>query len=203
MADFPVKRMIPSSLTIILVIFFTAVIAGGGVYFWREQEINDLKQELPNTSQQEEVVVIDENEDQESIDTTENPIEENYPVVFVPGGRFTEKERNTLTEKLVKPIFDYYQDIIHTSSPTDVISITIEKEADSNYYLVSVVTEDKSAKTFGNMGFLFGSTREGYKYWTPECFGIECEFSDEFKSKHPEVVETYEDCPNCSLEVDL
>ena len=200
MSDIPVKRIIPSSLTVISLILLTAAIAGGGVYFWREQYITDLKDQISNSSQND---IVNENEEQQPDDTTENTAPEGYPIVFVPEGRLTAREKQTLTEKLIAPLFDYYQDVNNTSSEMDIISMMVEKETDANYYIVNIVTKIKSTNTFGYMGFLFGSTRNDYKYWTPECFESECTFSDEYKGNHPEVVETYEECPNCSLEIDL
>ena len=72
------------------------------------------------------------------------------------------------------------------SDDSNLLTTVIEVPADAGEsYLIHNVTSDGNAG-----GFLFGTRGSNYNYWTPGCF-FECEFTDEYSQKYPEVIEQY------------
>lgn len=207
------KLKIKPILGIILTFLITGIVTAVLVYLYREQEIQNLNSELTllktNTAiKQEDIDVneVDTNEDtdlEEVEEEAENEEEDPYAVIYVPGGLFTETERGLLRAKLVIPYFDYYNDPEH-GQQTEIISMTVSKNEEKTYYEVSVVRKDTyPGGGYGYNGFLFGSTGDPFDYWVPECLDVECEFSSNYTDLHPGVVEQYESCPNCALDVDM
>lgn len=205
------KFKIKPLLGIILTFLITGIITGVLVYLYREQEIQNLNSELTllKNNVQEEVATIEDEEEgteeetESTEDTGETEEEDPYAVIFVPGGLFTETERGLLRAKLVIPYFDYYNDPEH-GQQTEIVSMTVSKNEEDTYYEVTVVRKDTyPGGGYGYNGFLFGSTEDPFDYWVPECLDVECEFSSNYTDLHPGVVEKYESCPNCSLDVDL
>jgi hypothetical protein len=208
------KLKIKSILGIILTFLITGIVTAVLVYLYREQEIQNLNSELTllktNTAiKQEDVDVneVDTNEDtdlEEVEEEAENEEEDPYAVIYVPGGLFQgEDERAALREKLVVPYFDYYNDPEH-GQQTKIISMSISKDEEDTYYEVSVVRKDTyPGGGYGHNGFLFGSTEDDFGYWIPQCLDVDCEFSSNYTDLHPGVVEQYESCPNCALDVDM
>lgn len=207
MKGFKIKPL----LGIILTFLITGIITGALVYLYREQEIQNLNSELTllknntvedtNTAQEAEEATEEETEATESTEKAQDG--DPYAVIFVPGGLFTENERADLREKLVVPYFDYYDDSEHVQQ-REIISMTVSKDEEDTYYEVSVVSKATyPGGDYGHNGFLFGSTETNFDYWVPECLDVDCEFSENYRDLHPEVVEQYESCPNCSLDVDM
>jgi hypothetical protein len=205
------KFKIKPLLGIILTFLITGIITGVLVYLYREQEIQNLNSELTllKNNVQEEVATIEDEEEgteeetESTEDTGETEEEDPYAVIFVPGGLFTETERGLLRAKLVIPYFDYYNDPEH-GQQTEIVSMTVSKNEEDTYYEVSVVRKDTyPGGGYGYNGFLFGSTGDPFDYWVPECLDVECEFSSNYTDLHPGVVEQYESCPNCALDVDM
>jgi hypothetical protein len=187
-------------LGIILTFLITGIVTSVLVYLYREQEIQNLNSELTllktNTAQE-------ASTEKEDIDVNEVGDEDPYAVIFIPGGLFTDTERDLLREKLVKPYFDYYNDEEHAPD-TEVISMVVEKDEDETYYKVDIVVKTTyDGTSYGHRGFLFGSTENPFDYWVPECIDTECEFSNSYHNLHPEVVDQYESCPECGLDVDI
>jgi hypothetical protein len=212
------KLKIKPLLGIILTFLITGIVTSVLVYLYIEQEIQNLNSELTllktntaaeTTIEQEDVdaneVGNDEDTDLEEVEEeAENEEEDPYAVIYVPGGLFQgEEERAALREKLVVPYFDYYNDPEH-GQQTKIISMSISKDEEDTYYEVSVVRKDTyPSGGYGHNGFLFGSTEEDFGYWIPQCLDVDCEFSENYRILHPEVVEAYEECPNCYLDVDM
>lgn len=86
----------------------------------------------------------------------------------------SEQERKKLREKLINPFSDYYSE--------GLIAIHIEvPENTGEQYAVTAIFANG-----GTISFIFGQKGESFDYWKPDCMG-ECQFSDEFKEKYPEI----------------
>jgi hypothetical protein len=106
-----------------------------------------------------------------------------FPIIaFEREGLLTSDERKLLTEKFIEPYVDYYQMSEDNILVTTVIEIP---EETGKPYIIRNVQSDGNAG-----GFMFGSKGDDYNYWAPGCF-VECEFSNEYANKHPEVIEQY------------
>ena len=210
-----------SKKLLVLCILTTSLIsslsAGFAVHMIKENDIKKLEgqvnslQDIITMKEQEKCIERTEKADSTPVvtETQEtSKTEEKYPAIFTPSGKFTQQEKTTLINKLVKPYFDYYQDSKNSNALDDIIAMKISKDdSTSNYYLVDVIFEDKSLQLeegFGYMGFLFGSTRSEYSYWIPECSMEKCNISEEYRQKYPGVIQTFNAClPNaCSVYYD-
>ncbi len=105
-------------------------------------------------------------------------------VVFEASGSFTGSEKNLITQRVVDPFIDYYQDI---EDYADIVSITISR-SDTPGFLYSV---DAIFANGGTTGFLVSSTGGDIDWWLPDCMG-ECPFTQSFKDKYPEIVSQLE-----------
>lgn len=112
-------------------------------------------------------------------------------VVYEPSGAFNDKEKSELQEKLVGPLADYEPDkyisiIIEENSP----DVFVGGDSDDKY-LVTAIGEDGVV-----ISFVYGSKKDGIDWYVPECGESDCEFSDEYRQKYPEVVKQYEQSRN-------
>lgn len=106
-------------------------------------------------------------------------LEEALPVVvFEREGLLSARDRQLLRDRVIEPYTDYYQE-----GEAQLLTMTVNVPAQSG--------EAYDVKTiFSNgvhEGMLHGVRDGDIPYWQPNCLG-ECEFSEAFRAKHPEVV---------------
>jgi len=107
------------------------------------------------------------------------------PVVqFVPGGLFTKLEKSEIDRKIIGPLVDYEND-----KEIRIVAVLITKltnKSNSPYeYDFQALYKDGVYH-----GFVFNKEPDGtFKFQRPNC--RECEFSDAYKRKYPEIVKNY------------
>lgn len=87
-------------------------------------------------------------------------------------------EKEVLERKLVQPYIDYYNE-----DEIDLIAlrILVPLEIGEAYTVLGIFGDGVVEE------FLFGVREGEYDYWEPVCMG-ECEYSDAFRAKYPEIV---------------
>lgn len=155
------------------------VAAGVGVFLWQRQQNDDelanLRQQLQaaqNTLQSQNIVGT------EPLTTDVKMCDP--AIVHEPLGVFSSSSRAELANKLFYPLRDYFAE--QRQCPA---SINIKYAAGDTEYLVYVIFGHDSYTVF-SFGDPMSSTQA---WWFPECEDNQCQFSDSFKSKYPEVVE--------------
>ena len=183
------KKNLSKSLVVVLVL----VGLGGSAFLLKEEkdknssyasQVNSLNGEVSSLKSQANPTSETPSEQAEAQPASELPV-----VVFTPEGVFSDQEKEELKEKLVNPMVDY--------NPDTFVSINIEiysqdkfvgGATDDKYIIATVGKPDKG----GSGGFIYGSKKKGIDWWTPDCLD-KCEFSEEYKTKYPEVIKKYED----------
>lgn len=117
------------------------------------------------------------------------------PVVrFIPG-TFSDNEKQELMEMVVNPFIDFEND---SYAQNRIISIAVEKYGDSELaemqnpkymYNINAIYEE------GYGGWLERKVGEPIDWWVPDCLD-ECQFSEEFSAKYPEIIEKYNKIQN-------
>ena len=109
-------------------------------------------------------------------------------VVFTPDGIFTEEEKKELNDKVINPLVDYTPDV-YVSIDVEIYSQDkfVNGDSDNKYIITTIGKPGKG----GTGGFIYGSKSKGIDYWTPDCLD-KCEFTDDYKTKYPEVVAKYD-----------
>lgn len=87
-------------------------------------------------------------------------------------------EKAILEQKLVQPYIDYYNE-----DEIDLIAlrILVPVEIGEAYSVLGIFGDGVMEE------FLFGVREDEYGYWEPTCMG-ECEYSEAFSAKYPEIV---------------
>ncbi|MSU75173.1 MAG: hypothetical protein EXS55_01520 [Candidatus Magasanikbacteria bacterium] len=161
-------------------------IAGGGVYFWQRADYNVREQKLEQQIDQlkQENIGLKVTTQPVSTKTLNTSDSIKLPVVVYarPGLLFnTEQgrlEKINLEKKLISPYMDYYNE-----KQINLISLLITiPENIGEWYGVDAIFRDGMSE-----GFMFGKREGEYDYWKPDCMG-ECEFSDAFRKKYPQIV---------------
>lgn len=165
-------QVTPLSKYLAMILFVSLPFIGGWIgYTFAPEKIVGVEKELIREVEVEREVMVE----------NENPTV--LPVIaFAREGLLSDAERMSLNEKFIEPFVDYQQMLGHSEILTTVIEVP--QNIGEPYVITSVSSE-------GNVGgFLFGERGGDYNYWTPGCFG-ECEFTDEYAQKYPEVLEQY------------
>lgn len=177
------------ALSIIITIVITALFTGGGVYYWQNsrntqesQAQNNKIQSLENTISNLEKNAINPEDIEAEIIAPECP-DYNLPALsFGRAGLLTETEKTILEEKLINPFIDYYKDM-----PEELISMDIMVPANpGEKYKITAIFQYENFTP--RQEFIFGAREADYDYWAPECMN-ECEFSEAFRAKYPQIVE--------------
>jgi len=176
----------------LLILVILGMLGGVGYYVYEAQKDSDKS--LSSASQTELQAPTEK--------TTTTTETQTQPKAVFTGTSFTQNEEDELTKKLVEPYYAY-NDQDKTIKIQDkgkegyrkITSFSIEKYSDAEYsaqpsyakfgYGIDVMQEG-DVKT----GFLFAENRK-IDWWIPECgFNgeYECVYSEEFKSKYPEIV---------------
>ncbi len=165
-----VHQVTPLSKYLAMTLFIVLPFVGGWIgYTYAPEKIVELEKEVIRE------VLVDKMVDESS--------KANFPVIaFEREGLLSDQERQILNKKFIEPFVDY-ELMFGTST---VLTTVIEVPPDLyEAYTITTVTSDGKAG-----GFLFGERGGDYNYWTPGCF-LECEFTDEYIQKHPEVIKQY------------
>lgn len=185
----------------VLLMFLTfsivAMLSGGAVWYWQNTVIDRLESEYV----QKEATLNAKFEKQESelsdlqteVATSKSVLEEQetmlktLPLLFyTPAGQFTEAEKRELKKQVFDPYVDYYAD-----QGMDVVTMDVQThEGDGDFlYIIDAYLSDGS-----HNGFLWGTADAASLWWIPECMD-ECEFTEEFRKKYPEIIDAYESSP--------
>lgn len=110
--------------------------------------------------------------------------QEKKPVIVIESeGSIPAGDKSELEKKVIDPFRDYYEDL---TSEYWLVSFTIGPNTNP-----SKTTYPYSAKAIFSNGvvssFLIERKGTGLAWWFPDCMGP-CPFSDDFKSKYPEIV---------------
>ncbi len=106
-------------------------------------------------------------------------------VVFNPGGKFSDAEKEMITKRLINPLVDYYR--MHSDVPKVYgIMVTIHDNKQQYLYGVDVLLrgDGKNYLKNGYFGFLYGTPGTEIEYWQPECMG-KCELNKAYMAKYP------------------
>lgn len=106
-------------------------------------------------------------------------------VIFNPGGKFSDAEKEMITKRLINPLVDYYR--MHSDVPKVYgIMVTIHDNKQQYLYGVDVLLrgDEKNYLKNGYFGFLYGTAGTEIEYWQPECMG-KCELNKEYMAKYP------------------
>lgn len=111
-----------------------------------------------------------------------NTAQELPVVIFTPGGLFEEALKQEITTKLIEPYVDYQKDQGSNAPVSIHVQHSVTNSSDPEF-AVDVI--------YGNEvyeGFLYGdNTKTDQPWYQPQCLDA-CEFSDDYKTKYPEVV---------------
>lgn len=90
-------------------------------------------------------------------------------------------EKEILEKKLVQPYIDY-----HNEDGIELVAlhIMVPAKVGEAYTVLGIFGSEEH---YGTEEFSFGVREEAYDYWEPTCMG-ECEYSDAFREKYPEIV---------------
>ncbi len=107
------------------------------------------------------------------------------PVIIIQGeANLDPKDARDLRERIVNPYVDYFKD---THKNDVLVSLKIETNTNASVsaypYKAEAIT-----KNGVNEGFLISNVLGQIDWWYPECLG-KCGFTDEFKTKYPEITE--------------
>lgn len=91
-------------------------------------------------------------------------------------------EKEILEQKLVQPYIDY-----HNEDGIELVAlhITVPAKVGEAYTVLGIFGSEEH---YGTEEFSFGVREEAYDYWEPTCMS-ECEYSDAFSAKYPEIVD--------------
>lgn len=168
------------------IVLITAVFVGAGTYYFQDQRIQQVSQEMSSLTAQMAEMKTEIPKDVETPEVIESEEKEdasdlNLPVVvFEREGLLTDEMRQEVEDKIINPYFDY-----HNAEELDFIVMLIEVLPESDDYLYAVKAISKDGIYHG---FLHGTRGEELDYYVPECMGA-CPFSDEYKKKYPHVVQ--------------
>jgi hypothetical protein len=90
-------------------------------------------------------------------------------------------EKEVLEQKLVQPYIDYYNE---NGVELVALYVTVPAKVGDEYLVLGIFGGEGH---YGTEEFLFGVREGEYDYWEPMCMG-ECEYSDAFRTKYPEIV---------------
>lgn len=104
-------------------------------------------------------------------------------IIFKPINGYSSTEKESITERLLNPYFDFYND---RELDTVVIVVTKNTPPVSGYYY----TITAQTKGGGTTEFLYSVSNTNLDWWLPEC-STKCEFSEEYKAKYPNIVSQF------------
>ena len=187
--DFKKPKKFSIVLPVTITFLVAAVLCGGSVYLWYEREahnFNSQKESLYDSYQkritelkkqsQENKKELEE-KSKKLTDQEANQVK--LPVVtYERAGLLDTTEKGKLKTKLLDPFLDYHNEKEMTYI---AVIVTVPENVGEQYSVTAV------HKNGGNVGFLFGKRGEDFDFWKPDCME-ECEYTDEFKEKYPEIV---------------
>lgn len=173
------KKPLLLSLVVLLIAASVA-----GLYYWQQSKIDPLQAQIQQLERENNALKATKDAGGDSATSDAESASVTLPIVgFIPDGKFTAEEKKELMEKVVNPMHDY--------TPEQYAAVVIEYfepnkflNADDKKYIITTLGEKDGQ--WG--GFMMGSKSTGtIEWWVPECMDT-CTFSDEYKSKYPEVV---------------
>lgn len=90
-------------------------------------------------------------------------------------------EKKKLEEKFVSPYTDYNNE---NGINLVALHITVPQNIGEEYSVVGIFGSESQ---YGTEEFGFGKREQEYGFWEPSCMGP-CDFSDAFKKKYPQIV---------------
>lgn len=103
-------------------------------------------------------------------------------IVFSAAGSIPDDVEQEILDRVINPFVDYY-----TEKGEIILSVQIEPmdsmSKDINYSFSYIYANGV------NGGSAIFEDKNGIKYWSPDC--MVCEFSEEYRTKYPEVVKGY------------
>lgn len=166
------------------------LIALVGIFLWQrtvvQEQLDEKDQEIATLEAQ-----LQESVRNDLKTSNDKVIQDNNPqseldlaiVTFQPGGLFSAELKNELQKKLIDPYLDFYnEDGIY------VVTMNIAApEQGAISWSVFATNADGSYSDF-----LFGDKNQTIqRWWLPDCLG-DCNFSNTFKGKYPEIVSEVE-----------
>jgi hypothetical protein len=149
---------------------------------WQRQqnddEVANLKQRLATLEQSAQTSDNSTSAKTSLTNPVDNTLESTSPnpiIIFEPAGLFTDNIKNTITSKVLEPYALYASD-----EGTNVVAFHVQTAQVEGQYTVTAINSDESYS-----GFLIGGDY-GFN-WVPTCLD-QCNFSDEFKAKYPDIV---------------
>lgn len=170
----------------IIISIIVLVSACVSIYLWQQSDLINVKANYTKqmSSLEKEISDLQKN----NLDLQQAQKETNLKLPAIAFGRpgllttdEGKKEKEILEKKLINPYIDYKNDTGELIS----MFITVPENIGEPYDVVAIF---KGENLNGHEGFLFGKREQEYDYWKPDCMG-ECEFTDEYKAKYPEVVQ--------------
>jgi len=183
--------------TILLAVVATALVVGSGIYLWQKSSLNAAEQRLQRQAALLQNQLSEFKKERSDSKIIKEPAPTTLPdassdikfpvVVYGRPGLLnnTEEgkaEKKRLEERLINPYADYYnEDGINLVA----MNITVPHNIGEEYDVVAIFG---SKKQYGTHEFGFGKREQEYGYWKPDCMG-QCDFSEAFKAKYPQIVE--------------
>ncbi len=180
----------PVAIVASIVALAAAFLLGGGlVYFFQQASFQEREQTLEYEidSLIREVSFLENTESSGGIPTGISFEDLDLPVVVYGRAGLlnnTEEgraEKQILEQKLVQPYIDYHAE---DEKALVALYITVPVKVGEAYAVLGIFG---SKEYSGVEEFLFGAREGAYDYWEPMCMG-ECEYSDAFRAKYPEIV---------------
>jgi hypothetical protein len=116
-------------------------------------------------------------------------------VVFTISGIVPDEVKQQILDRVVNPFVDYEAEQRQTYNGSRILLTVRVRAAKDDFefnesgfrtpYLFDFIFSDGV-----NGGSVINEDENGIKYWTPTCLG-DCEFSDDYRKKYPEVVNEY------------
>lgn len=118
----------------------------------------------------------------ETIATPTTAIDESAVVIIESEGNLPKDDISTLKARVIEPYVEYYKTGSQKLATFKVSLNTQASKIDYPYMADAIFVGG------GNEGFLISKKNGQIDWWVPGCI-VECQFSDVFKQKYPEIVE--------------
>lgn len=106
-------------------------------------------------------------------------------ITFDPDKEISSDDKDALQSRVIDPFLEYYRTLANSGQVT---SITIKKASAGSY----PYSFEAKFNTGVQNNFVVSRSDDGsIDWWLPECL-IQCPFTDEFKTKFPEIVAKFE-----------
>ena len=168
-------------LIVIILITATVLISAFGFLFYQNQLLSQTinNSNSPTTAPQQTLVGSIINTQPTIMPTATSMPVSKPAVVFQPGGSFDAQTKSQIQARVIDPFIDF-----HIDEP--IASIRIETNTKSDPILFPYLF-DAIFTSGANTGFVITKTDGQINWFVPECMN-NCQFSDAFKAKYPEIV---------------